>query len=93
MAPRFQLRFTFTGPPLPKLASPLRLNMDFAAPSLKIRRVHTSGMHKLRLGTKAWVGRNEAARCWALARRQLAGEMEPRRDGLVAGETHVGSRW
>jgi hypothetical protein len=69
MAPRFQLRFAFTGPPMPKLASSLRLKMDFAAPRLKIHRVHTFSLHKLRLGTKAWVGRDEATRCWALARR------------------------
>jgi hypothetical protein len=77
MAPRFQLMFAFTEPPLPKLASPLHLMMEFAAPRLKICQVHTFGLHKLRLGTKAWVGHDEATRCWVLVRRQLAGEMEP----------------
>ncbi|KAE8023362.1 hypothetical protein FH972_009070 [Carpinus fangiana] len=41
----------------------------------RMHEAHVS--EKLRLGTKAWVGRDEATRCWALMRRQFACEMEP----------------
>jgi hypothetical protein len=48
---------------------------------------------KLRLGTKAWVGRDEAVRCWALARWQLAGEMEPSLRWGGHGRNPSRSRW